>query len=273
MLVSVVIQANTRVSYERKTAVTAGGDLRLVHVDENLGVTQRTTTSVTASNSLLGPANGLFVDELDGGHGLGLERKYAYQPICPSFPSDANTDWPKKKRSRYTHLQLHNGLLETRTGHSPLSRLLAGCPCVGAVGGLEVTVALARLGLLLQGCIPRSNRIDRSGIGGRNVGLRFWRVRVVGLHEVLGEARHGGRVTGAGDKSWRPCRRVGRNPASGTGQHAGLYEIPFSIEHKVKKLDGGRGRRKSNNRRRPSGRAKVGGKLARLLGQSEAAQR
>lgn len=59
-------------TYKRKSAVSAGGNLRLVRVDEDLGVTQRTTTSVTIDNSVLGPTNGLSVDELDSGIGLRL---------------------------------------------------------------------------------------------------------------------------------------------------------------------------------------------------------
>lgn len=59
-------------TYERKTAVAAGGDLGLVGVDEDLGMAERTATAVTADDSAVGPADGLLVNEFDSGHGLGL---------------------------------------------------------------------------------------------------------------------------------------------------------------------------------------------------------
>ena len=60
-------------TYERKTAVAAGGNLGLVSVDKDLGVTERTTAAVTADDSLVGPADGLLVDKFDSGHRLGLQ--------------------------------------------------------------------------------------------------------------------------------------------------------------------------------------------------------
>lgn len=64
-------------TYERKSAVSAGSYLRLVGVDEDLGMTQWATTTVTVHDTFLGPANGLFVNEFDSGHGLGLFNQSA----------------------------------------------------------------------------------------------------------------------------------------------------------------------------------------------------
>lgn len=61
-----------RGSYERQSAVTAGSNLGLVGVDIDSGVAKRAATTITADDSLLCPADGLLVDELNGGIGLGL---------------------------------------------------------------------------------------------------------------------------------------------------------------------------------------------------------
>jgi hypothetical protein len=47
-------------------AVCARADLRLVCVDEDTGVTKRTSASVARNDFLLGPAHGLLVNEVDG---------------------------------------------------------------------------------------------------------------------------------------------------------------------------------------------------------------
>jgi hypothetical protein len=57
---------------ERKTAVRAPADLRLIYVDEDPGVAERTTASVAFYGAVVCPANGLLVDELDGGVWTGL---------------------------------------------------------------------------------------------------------------------------------------------------------------------------------------------------------
>ncbi len=48
-------------TYEWKPAVFAWADLRFVNVDVDLGVSKRTTPSVTAHDALARPANGLLV--------------------------------------------------------------------------------------------------------------------------------------------------------------------------------------------------------------------
>lgn len=60
-------------AYEGNTAVSAGRDLGLVGVDEDLGVAKGTTSTITANDSGLCPADGLLVDELNGGHWAGLD--------------------------------------------------------------------------------------------------------------------------------------------------------------------------------------------------------
>lgn len=67
-----------KVTYERNSAVPAGSNLGLIGVDEDLGVTQRTTASITADDPLVCPANGLFVDEFNSGQRRRLD-------ICQSF--------------------------------------------------------------------------------------------------------------------------------------------------------------------------------------------
>lgn len=58
---------------EWQAAVVAGGNLGLVRVDEDPGVSVRTTASITSHDPVVSPADGLLVDELHGRVGLGLE--------------------------------------------------------------------------------------------------------------------------------------------------------------------------------------------------------
>ena len=62
------------ITYEWKATVCAAEDLRLVEVDEDTWVAERTTAAVAGDDVCVDPADGLFVDELDGGEGTGLER-------------------------------------------------------------------------------------------------------------------------------------------------------------------------------------------------------
>jgi hypothetical protein len=57
---------------KRNTAVCAPADLRLIHIDEDPGVPERTTASVAGYGAVVCPADGLLVDELDGGVWTGL---------------------------------------------------------------------------------------------------------------------------------------------------------------------------------------------------------
>ena len=61
----------TRSSLEWKTykwqpAVGAPANLRLIHVDEDLRVSERAAPAIALYGALLGPANGLLMDEVDG---------------------------------------------------------------------------------------------------------------------------------------------------------------------------------------------------------------
>jgi len=65
---------NMGITYERKTAVCAAEDLGLVEVDEDAWVSKGAAASVAGDDVCVDPADGLFVDELDGCEGTGLER-------------------------------------------------------------------------------------------------------------------------------------------------------------------------------------------------------
>lgn len=71
-----------RVAYERNTAVSAGRNLRLVGVDENLGVAEWATATIAADDSGLCPTNGLLVNELNGGHWAGLSGQLISSCVC-----------------------------------------------------------------------------------------------------------------------------------------------------------------------------------------------
>jgi hypothetical protein len=59
-------------TYEWKTAVCAPADLWLVDIDEDPRVAEGTTASVAGYGAVVYPANGLLVDEFNGGVGAGL---------------------------------------------------------------------------------------------------------------------------------------------------------------------------------------------------------
>lgn len=60
-------------TYIWHSAVVANRDFRLVGVDEDSWVTSGTTTTVAGNHAVMSPADGLLVDKLYGGVGLGLE--------------------------------------------------------------------------------------------------------------------------------------------------------------------------------------------------------
>lgn len=62
-------------TYVRQTTVSTGGNLGLICVDENPGVTGGAAAAVASDNTLVRPPNGLLVDELHRRVGLGLEVK------------------------------------------------------------------------------------------------------------------------------------------------------------------------------------------------------
>lgn len=59
-------------TYVWQAAVVADGNLGLVGVDEDPGVSVRTAAAIARHDSVVGPADGLLVDELHGRVGLGL---------------------------------------------------------------------------------------------------------------------------------------------------------------------------------------------------------
>ena len=73
-------------TYERQTAVRAVADLGLVDVDEDLGMTQRTTTSITGDDFVLDPPDRLFVYQIDGCEGLRLYRSNGQPFLKTSQP-------------------------------------------------------------------------------------------------------------------------------------------------------------------------------------------
>lgn len=56
-------------TYIWKATICALIDLWLIKVDEDPRVTKRSTTTITHNGSLLGPSDGLLVNEVDGGLG------------------------------------------------------------------------------------------------------------------------------------------------------------------------------------------------------------
>lgn len=59
-------------TYVWDTAVRATANLGLVDVDKDARVAEGTTAAVARGHFFLDPADGLFVDELDGGIWAGL---------------------------------------------------------------------------------------------------------------------------------------------------------------------------------------------------------
>ena len=74
-------------TYEWQAAVVAGGNLGLVGVDEDPGVSVRATTSIASHDSVVSPADRLLVDEIHGRVGLGLWQWLANRncrgTVCP----------------------------------------------------------------------------------------------------------------------------------------------------------------------------------------------
>lgn len=206
-------------AYEGDTAVSTGCDLGLVSVDEDLGVAEGTTATVTADDSGLCPADRLLVNELNGGHWAGLDDQLVSFPM---FLSPRSSDkWSLARHfTGSTHLNFHDGLLEARANHGLLARLLASSPGGSTVRRLEAANALGLGGILLHQTIPNSMAIGQSDIGLGDIGLDRGRVRVIGLRAVLGKPGHGGGV-GADGKRAERCQ--GRE-ATTAGHHGGRIE-------------------------------------------------
>lgn len=63
-----------RLTYERKAAVAAWGNLRLVGVDKDSGMALGSTTAIASNNSVVSPPDGLLVDHFHSRFGLGLSQ-------------------------------------------------------------------------------------------------------------------------------------------------------------------------------------------------------
>jgi len=72
--IGVEIGHSDGVTYKRKTAVCAAEDLGLVEVDKDAWVAEGTAAAVAGDDVCVDPADGLFVDELDGCEGAGLDE-------------------------------------------------------------------------------------------------------------------------------------------------------------------------------------------------------
>ena len=75
-----------RDSYKGQAAISTPADLRLVHVNENLRMSQWPSTSVTGYCPCPCPSYGLLVNETDGGFWLRLHHRHQSQPSPPHHP-------------------------------------------------------------------------------------------------------------------------------------------------------------------------------------------
>jgi len=150
--------------YKRKTAVGADVDLGLVKVDENARVAEGTATTIARHHLVMTPADGLLVDELDGGVGAGL------------FIVSADF----RMATRMTYLIFHDRPLKPRSTHGHLPWILAPAPNAFVVGRLFRPQALSRHDILLQPLVQRAFRRCGGGVGLGHVG------RHVALHGVVG---------------------------------------------------------------------------------------
>jgi hypothetical protein len=122
------------------------------------------------------------------------------------------------------YLSLHDSLLETRSSHGLLARLLASRPSGSAVRGLDTADLLADGGVLTEIVGPHldqvgdGHRVSLGGVGSGDIGLRSWRRGVIGLHTVLVQTGDGGGVGASGEARGRGGQRC---EAATAGHHAG----------------------------------------------------
>lgn len=132
-------------TYEWDTAICAPIDLRLVGVDEDPGVSERAASTVAGDDALLGPADGLLVNQLDGRVRARLRfillANRSLRAVSPStlFQSSpcSNSTSPAHDLLQ-TYLIFENRLLKTRPRHSHLSRLLTPTPDPLAIRALPI---------------------------------------------------------------------------------------------------------------------------------------
>jgi hypothetical protein len=149
------------VTYEWQTAVRAPANLRLIHVDEDPRVAQRTASAVAGYDALVCPADGLLVDEFDGGVGAGLVIELLAMP-CTNAPSPFLGCRPRTIPNHTleiygeAYLILHNTLLKPRPTHRNLPRLLAPAPNALIIRRLLRPHALRVRDILLQHLVKRA---------------------------------------------------------------------------------------------------------------------
>lgn len=119
-----------------QAAVVADGNLGLVGVDEDPGVSVRTAAAITRHNSVVGPADGLLVDELYGRVGLGLEievclleagARHGLIPWALTPGPDSLPVWRLGQLCRQLALGLWHGRLCRGRGRHGLRVQLARC--------------------------------------------------------------------------------------------------------------------------------------------------
>lgn len=126
--------------------------------------------------------------------------------------------------STFTYLSLHDSLLEARSSHGLLARLLASRPSGSAVRGLDAADLLADGGVLAEIVGPHldqfgdGGRVTLRGIGSGDIGLGSWRRGVIGLHAVLVQTGDGRGVGASGEARDRGGQRC---EAATAGHHAG----------------------------------------------------
>ena len=111
-------------TYEGVAAVAADGDLRLVGVDEDLGVASGAAATLAGDNPAVRPLDRNLVYEHHRRVGLWLPRAISLFL------------WPFMCFSSSSYLFVEVGLFETRAGHGLRTRLLAARPGFHAVGSL-----------------------------------------------------------------------------------------------------------------------------------------
>lgn len=140
---------------------------------------ERATTTVARHDSLLRPADGLFMDQLNGGIWPGLQKTHQH-PTLHIIPG-----------GELSYLRLHNRLLKPRSRHSEFPWLLARRPSGGTIRRLQLPGLLARVRRLGDG---HSLEGGLHGVGLGDVGRGFAWCRVVGRNGVLREPGSGYRV-------------------------------------------------------------------------------
>jgi hypothetical protein len=152
-----------KATYVGKTTVGATAYLRLVDVDEDARVAEGTAAAVALDGFLLDPADGLFVDELDGcqwARLLSVRISYCSSstslPLLLSqfllypLPVPRMTCFGGGRTRDIPYLIIHDHLLESRSNHSFLSGLLAAAPHSLPVGRLHASTLFALGNGLLQ---------------------------------------------------------------------------------------------------------------------------